>query len=133
MFSRFKKSRRTGPAPATATAGRRRPVAPPSTCPSVRRGPGQHAPASAACSGARRPRLSRRQGEEAQGPAWSEIKVELHKRLLESLNLAALEHATEADLRAEIAAIISEALAEMSVALNKEDRIARCIRNFMTR
>src|SRR5690606_34802077 len=51
-----------------------------------------------------------------------EIKVELHKRLLENLNLAALEHASEADLRAEIAAIAAEALNEMSVVLNKDER-----------
>ena len=52
-----------------------------------------------------------------------EIKLELHKRLLDSLNLAALEHASEADLRAEIVAISSEALEEMSIVLNKDDRI----------
>ena len=52
----------------------------------------------------------------------SDLKQELHKRLLESLNLAALETATEANLKSEIAAIASEALEEMSVALNKEDR-----------
>ncbi|MEY4984374.1 MAG: hypothetical protein RIR62_2640 [Pseudomonadota bacterium] len=51
-----------------------------------------------------------------------ELKVELHKRLLENLNLAALEHASEASLRTEIADITSEALNEMSVALNKDDR-----------
>ena len=51
-----------------------------------------------------------------------EIKVALHKELLESLNLAALESAAEADLRAEIAAISAEALNEMGVVLNKEDR-----------
>jgi pilus assembly protein CpaF len=52
-----------------------------------------------------------------------ELKVELHRRLLDNLNLAALEHATEANLKGEIAALTSEALDEMSVALNKEDRI----------
>lgn len=51
-----------------------------------------------------------------------ELKVELHKRLLENLNLAALEHASESSLRSEIAEIASEALSEMSVALNKDDR-----------
>jgi len=51
-----------------------------------------------------------------------ELKVELHKRLLESLNLSAIEHAAEADLRSEIADISTEALGEMSVVLNKEDR-----------
>ncbi|RYH06547.1 CpaF family protein [Tropicimonas sp. IMCC6043] len=54
----------------------------------------------------------------------SEIKVELHKVLLDSLNLAALETATEQDLKAEIAAIAAESLEEMSVVLNKEERQA---------
>ena len=51
-----------------------------------------------------------------------DIKLELHKRLLDNLNLAALETATESSLRAEIASIASEALDEMSIVLNKEDR-----------
>jgi pilus assembly protein CpaF len=51
-----------------------------------------------------------------------ELKVELHKRLLDTLNLPAIEHATESDLRSEIADISTEALAEMNVVLNKEDR-----------
>ncbi len=52
----------------------------------------------------------------------SELKVELHKRLLESLNLAALESASENNLKTEIADITSEALNEMSVAINASDR-----------
>jgi pilus assembly protein CpaF len=52
----------------------------------------------------------------------SEIKVELHKRLLDNLNLAALESASQEDLREEIADISNEALAEMSIVLNKEER-----------
>jgi pilus assembly protein CpaF len=51
-----------------------------------------------------------------------EIKLELHKRLLDNLNLSALETATEADLRAEIVAISTEALEEMAVVLNREER-----------
>ncbi|QCO57328.1 CpaF family protein (plasmid) [Pseudorhodobacter turbinis] len=51
-----------------------------------------------------------------------ELKVELHKKLLENLNLAALETASEANLKSEISAIVAEALDEMSVALNKDDR-----------
>ncbi|WP_372840428.1 CpaF family protein [Phaeovulum sp.] len=51
-----------------------------------------------------------------------ELKVELHKRLLDNLNLAALESAPEADLRAEISAIVAEALGEMSVVLNGSER-----------
>ncbi len=52
------------------------------------------------------------------------IKVELHKRLLEDLNLSALEHASETELRNEIQAISAEALEEMSVVLNKDERIS---------
>ncbi len=53
----------------------------------------------------------------------SEIKVELHTRLLDNLNLAALESASPEDLRQEIADISNEALAEMSIVLNKDERI----------
>ncbi len=51
-----------------------------------------------------------------------EIKVELHKALLDNLNLAALENATEQDLRAEIVAISAERLDEMGVVLNRDER-----------
>ena len=51
-----------------------------------------------------------------------ELKLELHKRLLENLNLSALEHASEANLKAEISTLANEALDEMSIALNKDDR-----------
>ena len=51
-----------------------------------------------------------------------EIKLELHKRLLDNLNLAALDTATESDLRAEIVSISGEALDEMGVVLNREER-----------
>ncbi len=51
-----------------------------------------------------------------------EIKLELHKTLLDNLNLAALESASEQDLRTEINAIASEALQDMGVVLNREER-----------
>ncbi|QDI75019.1 MULTISPECIES: CpaF family protein [Leisingera] len=51
-----------------------------------------------------------------------EIKVQLHRELLENLNLAALERAGEAELRSEIATIATEILAEKSIVLNREDR-----------
>ena len=41
---------------------------------------------------------------------------------MENLNLAALEKATESDLRNEIAAIASEVLQEKNIVLNREDR-----------
>jgi len=51
-----------------------------------------------------------------------EIKLDLHKSLLDNLNLAALENATEQDLRAEISAIAAESLDEMGVVLNRDER-----------
>ncbi len=51
-----------------------------------------------------------------------DLKVELHKRLLDNLNLSALEKASESSLKAEIAAITAEALDEMQVSLNAQDR-----------
>ena len=52
----------------------------------------------------------------------AEIKLELHKALLDSLNLAALETASEQDLRAEINAIANESLEEMGIVLNRDER-----------
>lgn len=52
----------------------------------------------------------------------SSIKSDIHKRLLENLNLAALEHASEAELRGEIATIAAETLSELDVVLNSEER-----------
>jgi len=51
-----------------------------------------------------------------------EIKLELHKALLDNLNLAALETASESDLRNEINAIAQESLEEMGIVLNREER-----------
>ncbi|MBZ4690910.1 MAG: type secretion system protein [Cereibacter sp.] len=116
MFSRYKKSApaakdaplapvgaatpAAAPAPAAKSMMQQRPAAPP------------RAPAEVVAADKERKRKER----------LMELKGELHRRLLDNLNLAALEHATEANLRSEIAAIATEALDEMSVALNKEDR-----------
>lgn len=54
----------------------------------------------------------------------NKLKADLHKQLLENLNLSALAQASEAELRAEINAIVAEALAEMDVVLNNDDRRA---------
>ncbi|KNG94805.1 CpaF family protein [Pseudaestuariivita atlantica] len=60
--------------------------------------------------------------EQKRKERLSEIKLELHRALLDNLNLAALEHASEKDLRAEINAISQEVLEEQSIVLNREDR-----------
>ncbi|MCF6305652.1 MAG: CpaF family protein [Rhodobacteraceae bacterium] len=46
------------------------------------------------------------------------VRMDLHKRLLETLNLAAIESASDADLRREISAIAREGIHEMGVVLN---------------
>ncbi|HMB12537.1 MAG TPA: ATPase, T2SS/T4P/T4SS family, partial [Roseovarius sp.] len=51
-----------------------------------------------------------------------EIKIELHRALLDHLNLAALDTATETDLRAEISSIAGEILEEKGIVFNREDR-----------
>ena len=51
-----------------------------------------------------------------------EIKTDMHHRLLENLNLAALETAKESELKAEIISITNDELAAMGVVLNREDR-----------
>ena len=52
----------------------------------------------------------------------SEVKLDLHKTLLDNLNLAALETAAEQDLRTEINAISAERLEELGVVLNRDER-----------
>lgn len=52
----------------------------------------------------------------------AEIKLDLHRALLDNLNLAALDGASEADLKAEISSICAEELGEKGVVLNREDR-----------
>ncbi|MFN3292236.1 MAG: CpaF family protein [Gemmobacter sp.] len=116
MFSRYKKSGTDRPAP---TVSAQAAVAPPAAAPqrspiaSLKPAPVTALPPAQAVA---------QDKEKKRKERLSELKVELHKRLLESLNLSAIEHAAEADLRAEIADIATEALGEMSVVLNKEDR-----------
>ncbi len=114
MFSRFKKPE-AGPSASPAAANTARPAAPaPAPKPGISRPAVAPArpPAEAVAADKEKKRKER----------LGELKQELHKRLLDNLNLAAIEQASEANLKAEIAAISAEALDEMSVALSKEDR-----------
>ncbi len=54
----------------------------------------------------------------------SEIKLDLHRELLDNLNLSALENASENDLRNEINAISTEVLQDRAIVLNREERNA---------
>jgi pilus assembly protein CpaF len=50
-----------------------------------------------------------------------DVKIDLHRKLLETLNLSVLDKVPEADLRREIAVIAREGLREMSVVLNASE------------
>jgi len=144
MFSRYRKP---GGAPASrpshaAAPGASPPAALPEAAPGARMagaataaGPGAPPPAPGSGDAAGSVRRTASTAGTAARPApadkerrrkekLAEVKVELHKRLLDNLNLAALETATEQDLRAEIAAIAAEGLEELSVVLNKDERQA---------
>lgn len=119
MFSRFKKDTPAGSTPSTGGLAPVSQVA-------------DKAPFASAARAAQQPVVQQRAAAEAvaadkekkRKERLTELKVEIHKRLLEDLNLSAIESATEQSLRGEIAALTNEALDEMSVALNKEDRLA---------
>ena len=51
-----------------------------------------------------------------------EIKLDLHRELLDNLNLAALEKASENELRTEISAISTEVLEDKAIVLNRQER-----------
>jgi len=110
MFSRYKKQ--------TTEA---RPVGPSSKIKARENtGTTDHGPpAIAPVSG---PTASPPDKEDKRRARLDDLKSEMHHRLLDNLNLAALETAKESELRAEITAITSEQLAEMGVVLNRDDR-----------
>jgi pilus assembly protein CpaF len=121
MFSRFKKPDAAASAPTTASTAPRMAVA--SAGPPA----GAARPVPVKSNLGARPvapsaEVVAAEKEKKRKERLMELKVELHKRLLENLNLSALEHATEANLKAEIADITAEALTELSVVLNKDDR-----------
>jgi pilus assembly protein CpaF len=114
MFSRYRKSSEPAAKPvAAAVHSPAQAAAKPAPAPQARVQPAAVKPSAEVIAAEK---------EKKRKEKLSELKVELHKRLLDSLNLAALEHASEASLRAEIQAITAEALDEMAVVLNKEDR-----------
>ena len=128
MFSRYKKDAATPPArPASGAAAAPRPapvpkpsaspapppVPPKAELPRVMRKP-QPGAAPAEVAGADRNRKRKER--------LSEIKLELHRALLDNLNLSALETAAESDLKMEINAISTEVLQEKGIVLNRDER-----------
>ncbi|UZD89887.1 CpaF family protein [Cognatishimia activa] len=116
MFSRYKKDTPAKPVKAAAKAAPK-PEAEIPTVPveeerAVLRKPMPKAKAQAEASDKDRKRKER----------LAEIKLELHRELLDNLNLAALESASENDLRNEINAISTEVLQERAIVLNRQER-----------
>ena len=116
MFSRYKKSSASNAKPALA------PVTTPAERPKA--APAGDAPAASLRRAAQKPAavVQPADKERKRKERMSEIKLDLHRALLDNLNLGALETATEADLRAEISSIAGEFLEERSIVLNREDR-----------
>ncbi|SLN72403.1 Putative conjugal transfer protein/MT3759 [Roseivivax jejudonensis] len=121
MFSRYKKTKDASPQPVAAAAaaktatkpapaGETRVAEPPK--PVAMRKPGPIVEARSAAQDRDKKRRERLQ----------DIKLELHRALLDNLNLAALDQASEADLKTEIQAIAQETLQEKSIVLNREER-----------
>jgi pilus assembly protein CpaF len=116
MFSRYKKSADKVAAPQKATPSVK-PVLQPMTRPVEASNPSMRrtqalAPAQTVAMDRDRKRRER----------LGEIKLDLHRSLLDNLNLSALDTASESDLRAEISAIATEVLEEKGIVLNREDR-----------
>ncbi|MFK5998420.1 MAG: CpaF family protein [Rhodobacterales bacterium] len=51
-----------------------------------------------------------------------DVRMQMHTRLLETLNLAAIDKASESDLRREITAVTQDGLQEIGIVLNKAER-----------
>jgi pilus assembly protein CpaF len=81
------------------------------------------APVIAKASSIVRPRVAQKMKvADPRAEKLRAVRAEMHTRLLESLNLAAIENAPEADLRREISAITGDGLQEAGVVLNRQER-----------
>jgi pilus assembly protein CpaF len=67
------------------------------------------------------PRDQRRTDQDDQLRRWLDLKTRLHERLLEELNLSAIEKVAKADLRREVATIVNEMLTSEATALNAKE------------
>ena len=60
-------------------------------------------------------------GGEARRHRLLDLRIKIHQRILESLNLAAIETASEGELRQEIATLSREVLGELGVVVNAQE------------
>ncbi|WP_296479197.1 CpaF family protein [Roseinatronobacter sp.] len=120
MFARYRKTTGTQPIKSVEAApDRNKPAAGSATADRAVQAKSQAPTASAARAAARAAQPDR---AEQRKQRLNAIKSDMHKRLLENLNLAALETASEAELRSEIGTIVAETLGEMEIILNSEER-----------
>lgn len=123
MFSRFKKPEGAA-APHLPPMPARTAIAPPPSASSMAARPASYPSTTSRAPAPQRAPvdISAADKEKKRKERLGQIKQDLHKRLLDQLNLAALDQASEANLKSEISAISAEALEEMSISLTKEDR-----------
>ena len=118
MFSKYKKPGQAQkptlvPASSAGRDAAKAQPAPEADKPKVTRKPMASKPAASPVAADKNRKRKERLGE---------IKLELHRALLDNLNLAALDNASESDLRMEINSIATEVLQEKGIVLNREER-----------
>ncbi|WP_353471487.1 CpaF family protein [Salipiger sp. H15] len=116
MFSRYKKPT-SQPAPTAAAAPAEAPKPQMVPVDTAARAQSMRKPAPK-----RAAEVTPQDREKKRKERMGEIKLELHRALLDNLNLAAIDQASESELREEIAAIASESLQEKGIVLNREER-----------
>ena len=118
MFSRYKKPQLKEAAPAA------RPMAAPVA--EVASHPGTQAGAKIGATRQAKPVVPVQPApvdkEKKRKERLGEIKLELHRALLDNLNLAALDQASEAELREEIKSVAEETLNDKGLVLNRDER-----------
>ncbi|MCF6445000.1 CpaF family protein [Nereida sp. MMG025] len=116
MFSRYKKPTADAAPAAVAAAPAAQVVeAAPAAAPAPKPAPAAAPPKKAA-------QVVPMDKEKKRKEKLGEVKLQIHRELLDNLNLAALEHASESELKSEISAISGETLNELGMVLNREDR-----------
>ncbi|WP_163849799.1 CpaF family protein [Pseudooceanicola aestuarii] len=120
MFDKFRQSRAqlTGqPAPHDAAAP---PARAENAGPPPQAAPAGAAPAQAAPSAPAEPPANA--GNARRRETLTQVRREVHETLLRTLNLSALQNASEADIRQEIADIVKEIAPSQSIVLSRSDR-----------
>ncbi len=125
MFRRFEKKPAKPAAPSLVPGGKSPEAAKPAAKPAAKTAPavGLDIPKPAPKPKPAQSAASQMDPKEEKRMArLLDIRMDLHKRLLETLNLAALERASDEDLRREVSAIAREGLREMGIVLNASDQ-----------